>query len=189
MHHHRDERDELVRHLAFTFPKAFFENPEQRLPLKKNILEDLTRNCTTEPSTLEQAVGWYESHFAYRRKILSGAARIDLDGKPVAKITEAEQAAARRALDIRKQQMADRKAALVVMTPKPNEQVTPGAPMPAKPELHPALDDIRDALAATNNLLSDDRYNTLRVVLVTAALREIITEAEQTINALQQGTL
>jgi sRNA-binding protein len=187
MHHHRDERDEFIRHLATTFPRAFFENPEQRLPLKKNIVGDIVRQSTTALSTAEQAVGWYESHYAYQRKILTGAERIDLDGKPVTKITLAEQEAARRAMVARKKEMADRRAAQVV--PKPPPKLNGHAPMPTKPELHPALEDIRNAIVITNDLLNDNRYDTLRVVLVTAALREIVAEAEQTINALQQGTL
>jgi sRNA-binding protein len=194
MHHHRDERDELVRHLAITFPKAFFESAEQRLPLKRNILEDLTRNCTTAPSTLEQAVGWYQSDFAYQRKILSGAERIDLDGKPVAKITVAEQEAARRTMDMRKKQLADRRAAAAApRSPPMNGHASTGAPMskttvPPAFQIHPAFQPLKEALTVAEEITVGNQYgDAMRRVLVAAALREVIGHADKLLDTLARG--
>lgn len=49
MHLHQDEREDYVKYLVDKFPKCFFEDPERRLPLKKNIVADLERQCGVEP--------------------------------------------------------------------------------------------------------------------------------------------
>lgn len=68
MHYHRDEREAFVRHLADRFPKCFFENPELRRPLKRNILTDLEKLKVLDHDKLDQALSWYTNHFAYARK-------------------------------------------------------------------------------------------------------------------------
>ena len=191
MHHHRDERDELVKHLATTFPAAFFESPESRLPLKRDILGDLTRTCATAPSTLEQTLNWYTSDFAYQRKILAGNSRIDLDGKPVAKITIAEQEAARRTMDMRKKQLADRRAAAAApRSPPMNGHASTGAPMskttlPPAFQIHPAFQPLKEALAVAEEITVGNQYgDAMRRVLVAAALREVIGHADRLLDTM-----
>jgi sRNA-binding protein len=44
---HRDEREEIIRHLADVFPRCFFERGYHRLPLKHGIADDLQRRPTS----------------------------------------------------------------------------------------------------------------------------------------------
>jgi sRNA-binding protein len=191
-HLHRDERDQYVKYLVDVFPKCFFEDPERRLPLKKNIVTDLERRCSVESATLVQMLGWYESHFAYQRKLLSGAERIDLDGKKAGTVTLQEQEEARRRITMRKKEMAERRAVIssspAPTKPRTNDEYTTNGATMRKPETsNPQMAEMRDALAAVDDILTGDRYGALRPVLATAALKEIVAKAEKLIGELQGG--
>jgi ProP effector len=96
MHYHREERDDFVRHLATQFPKCFFEQPELRRPLKRNITDDLEERKVLNRDKCLAAVNRYESSFTYCYGIIAGAERVDLDGRVVGKVTEQEQEKTRK---------------------------------------------------------------------------------------------
>jgi sRNA-binding protein len=197
MHCHQDERDQYTKYLVEMFPKAFFEDPEQRLPLKKNIITDLGQQCSADNSALSQALGWYQSHFSYQRKLLSGADRIDLAGKKAGTVTLQEQEAARRSIAARKKEMADRRAGLAAPAKpavmnghakgapamvKTSPPTPPPSPAPAAP-----IAALHNAVAVAVEIIGNrDRYGALRAALATTALRQIIADAETLIGSLQQ---
>lgn len=143
---------------------------------------------------LTQILGWYKSHFSYQRKLLSGAERVDLDGQKAGTVTESEQEAARRKVAARKKEMADRRAALAsppapVKPPAINGHASIGetmskTPAAAPPSLPPALVPLQEAIATAGGILTDARYEALRKVLATAALKEVVGRAEELIRSL-----
>ena len=67
-------------------------------------------------------ISWYQTHYSYQHALVAGAWRIDLDGKHVTRVTEAEENAAKQYLIARKTEMATRNAAdkvISVTPPKP----------------------------------------------------------------------
>jgi sRNA-binding protein len=144
MHYHEDQRREFIRYLAERFPKCFFVNSEMRRPLKKNILSDLEKLKVLDHDKLEQALTWYMNDFGYARKILTGAMRVDLNGKDVGAVTYPEHEDARKRMLARKKEMAERRelqqrnnelarrqaemAATVVLKPAPPPQLPPSPP-------------------------------------------------------------
>ena len=92
----RDESEHIIRMLVDRYPQTFFEEPRQRQPLKKTILDDLINDgfpVAREP--LNAAVDWYQSHFGYHYALQAGAKRIDLHGKAASTVTQKEALAAR----------------------------------------------------------------------------------------------
>jgi ProP effector len=102
--------------LSEKFPKCFAVFEQRRLPLKIGIHKDiLTRlDGALTPSELTAALRAYVSNGTYRRRLLEGTERIDLDGNPCGVVTVAQEADARskiaaangRAAAARKQQKA-----------------------------------------------------------------------------------
>jgi sRNA-binding protein len=77
--------------LAEKYPKAFFEEPRQRRPLKKNIITDLEKDSFPAARELMvAALDWYQNHFGYLGSLQAGVKRVDLHGKEVDTITEQE---------------------------------------------------------------------------------------------------
>jgi sRNA-binding protein len=197
MHYHQADREEFIKYLSEKFPKCFFEDPAQRRPLKHNILVDLEKQNILNPEMLSQAVDWYPSHFAFRRSLLAGAERVDLDGNKVGTVTLQEQHEARAWITARQRESAERReikhlevehqrAATAAVEKPVNGHVANG--VVASPTLHPSLEQMQSALAITSNILTDKQYEQLRPVLATAALKEIITRAETLIGSLQEET-
>jgi sRNA-binding protein len=62
----REESERTIRLLVDQYPKCFFADPQQRRPLKRNILADLQKDgVPVARELLVPAVGWYCSHFGY----------------------------------------------------------------------------------------------------------------------------
>jgi sRNA-binding protein len=196
MYYHRHDRDELISHLAASFPKCFFEDPGQRRPLKRGIIADLEQQKVLDHNKLIQALDWYESHFTYRRSLIAGAERVDRDGRKAGTVTPQEQREARLWVVARKKEMRELQQAAVPSPPTSEKSPAinghlNGAAMsktaPPLPNLHPSLVPLREAVAIVDDILTAERYTALRTVLATAALREIIVNAEKLIGTLQQG--
>jgi ProP effector len=83
--------------LAERFPKCFAVFEQRRLPLKIGIHKDiLTRlDGALTPSELIAALRAYVSNGTYRRRLLEGAERIDLDGNPSGVVTATQEVDAR----------------------------------------------------------------------------------------------
>jgi sRNA-binding protein len=87
------DRNVIIGVLAEHFPRCFFTDPRQRLPLKKNIVNDIEALKLKEFETvdIQSAVDWYISNYGYQKRLaIPGNKRIDLDGKPVGTVTELE---------------------------------------------------------------------------------------------------
>ena len=108
----REESEEGVRILAKTYPRCFFEQPEQRRPLKKNIIDDLIKDgAPMAPELITASVEWYQTHLGYQLCLLAGRKRVDLHGKEGNAVTEYEhRIAQKKALAIREKMKRDREA-------------------------------------------------------------------------------
>ena len=91
----RDESEHAIQLLADRYPKCFFVIPQQRKPLKKNIVLDLQNDgVPVAYELLASAIHWYQTHFGYLYALQAGVRRIDLHGKEADAVTEQEQYAA-----------------------------------------------------------------------------------------------
>jgi sRNA-binding protein len=97
----RDDLERALEALAEAYPKAFFVEGRSRRPLKAHIELDIKRDSATDPDSelkfydIEAAVDWYRSHVGYVKSCsIAGTLRLDLQGRAVGKVTEAEARAA-----------------------------------------------------------------------------------------------
>lgn len=102
----RGEIEEFIKALTEKFPKAFFIDPHGRIPLKTGIVDDLIREGMVDDLKLRRAVSFYESHFAYQYALEAGAWRVDLHGKPVSRVTPAEETKAKEYIRVQKAKFA-----------------------------------------------------------------------------------
>ena len=108
------DHKQVIEILALCFPKAFFVEPRQRLPLKHQIEKDIKPDevalAAGQPVDVNGAVDFYRSHYGYQIQLQAGAARLDLNGNRAGTVTDGEAIAARqRVVEIRKV-MQERKA-------------------------------------------------------------------------------
>jgi sRNA-binding protein len=97
----RSDNEQVVRMLCEQYPKCFFDEPRQRRPLKQNIVADLVKDPDFDvaPELIESAVNWYRSHIGYDYAVSTiGSKRIDLNGREVGTVTEAEALVARQGI-------------------------------------------------------------------------------------------
>jgi ProP effector len=83
---------ETLAVLRERFPAAFAPQKQQwRWPLKVGIRDDIVSAAPDlEAKNIGRALRYYVSHPAYQKMMVAGKTRIDLDGKPVGVVTEAE---------------------------------------------------------------------------------------------------
>ncbi len=85
---------QVIEILALCFPKAFFVEPRQRLPLKIRIEKDIKSEdvalAAGQPVDVNGAVDFYRSHIGYEMALQAGAARYDLLGNRVGTVTVTE---------------------------------------------------------------------------------------------------
>jgi ProP effector len=95
-----DEIAAAIALLAEAFPKAFSIFEQRRHPLKIGIRGDLLARLDGVLTEIElrQVLRAYVANGAYRRRLLAGAPRIDLDGNPVGMVSTEEEADARKKL-------------------------------------------------------------------------------------------
>lgn len=105
----REESEHTIRLLVDRYPKCFFADPQQRRPLKKNIVADLQKDgLPVARELLVPAVDWYRSHFGYLYALQAGAKRVDLFGKETAAVTEQEQYAAQIKIQEGRQKLGEK---------------------------------------------------------------------------------
>ena len=78
-----------LTHLAETFPQTFeLEKCRPHRPLKVGIAADLQARCLAlEWRVLRVALAAYTGRVMYLRGLVTGAARIDLDGNPAGEVS------------------------------------------------------------------------------------------------------
>jgi sRNA-binding protein len=93
------DHNEIIARLASLFPKAFFENPKQRVPLKPNIVADVENQgcCDLIGADVGAGIDFYMTHVGYQICLSTpGTVRVDLEGNPVSRVTEQEAITARK---------------------------------------------------------------------------------------------
>jgi sRNA-binding protein len=201
----REMKEATIERLAEAYPRCFFADPKQRIPLKKSIIDDLLKDgFPVAKELLVASVEWYQSHMRYQYALVTGAPRVDLLGKTGSKVTEQEHKAAQKQIEvIARQRKEEREPADPVNTLNvlyANNQITdddlkkldarrvlqPPTPTPEGTsqkltlQLHEAL------LAADVALAKNSITPTLRVAMATAALTVLMQEAQRLITSLQQ---
>jgi sRNA-binding protein len=184
--------------LVKKYPKCFFENPQQRRPLKKAIISDLEKDGFPAAYELITAgVEWYQSHFGYQYALTAGAKRIDLQGNEVATVTETEEMNAQKKIKEDRQKLEERSAGNSVGTLNslhkagriPADQLSK-VTVPPKPIMKaksdPLLTRLQALLSSANNVLTGTEDETLRSALGTASLKVLIEEAEEVIVQLNE---
>jgi sRNA-binding protein len=191
----REETEDTICKLAEAFPKCFFEDPQLRRPLKKNILVDLEQaGFPAAHDLIRAALDWYESHFGYLYALHAGAKRIDLNGKEVGTVTELEQAAALKKITEGKKLRKERNgfnatktvAALHAAGRIPDDQLRKldAPPMPiTRPPTAPELKRVHEALAAAESAWTGSGDANLRAALTSAALGIVMKEAQSVIDS------
>jgi sRNA-binding protein len=181
----------MIDLLVAKYPACFFSVPQQRHPLKNGILEDLAKDPTLkDPRLVEAAVEWYRNHLAYRYAVAQRKPRIDLDGKQVAKITDAEaeeqfieiQRINRQrkiSHDFSREAVVERKAAIRVPV-----ALAPAAPKVPE-ELKPVFDAIDKRLAKAKAIAGEYEADPeLGAQLLTTVLRSLMEAVQASIDQL-----
>jgi ProP effector len=99
-----DEIRAAIALLAETFPNCFAVWEQRRQPLKVGVHKDVLARLdgAMTPVELANALRAYVANPVYRRQLLAGAWRYDLDGNVAGTVTAAEEGDARRKVaDIR----------------------------------------------------------------------------------------
>jgi sRNA-binding protein len=107
------DHNEIIARLASLFPKAFFENPKQRVPLKPNIVADVENQGCRDliGADVGAAIDFYMTHIGYQICLSTpGTVRVDLEGNPVSRVTEQEAMIAQQRADEAKQVIRERRA-------------------------------------------------------------------------------
>jgi sRNA-binding protein len=108
------DHNEIIGKLARLFPKAFFEDGRQRVPLKPNITADIEKLGCADLIGVDVAgaVDWYMSHIGYQiGSSTAGRMRVDLNGNAVRKVTVHEAEIAQRKAQEAGQNLQARRAA------------------------------------------------------------------------------
>jgi sRNA-binding protein len=88
------DHKQVIEVLTVCYPKAFFVNPRQRLPLKYGIEKDIKPDevalAAGHPVDVNAAVDFYRSHVGYQISLQAGATRIDLNGNRAGTVTAGE---------------------------------------------------------------------------------------------------
>jgi ProP effector len=112
----------LIAVLAEHFPNCFSVYEARRRPLKLGVFEDLLTVGILPKDELKAALRAYCSNAVYRSRLIAGAARIDLEGKPAGEVTEV-QAWPRKAKKTPAEQ-PEKQLAAVVEAPSPKSPST-----------------------------------------------------------------
>jgi sRNA-binding protein len=188
--------------LVEKYPQTFFQMPQQRRPLKKDIVSDLLDDgFAVAPGKLKAAVDWYQSHFGYHYSLQAGSPRTDLNGKAVAKVTSQEAMKAKAYIAERQREFSEisRTPIETVTSFKQagtrSEDAMPKAPTPevnatkTKPtdEAGDPLLRLQEQLDAVRRVMMDTPNPALRTAFAVAGLGVLAHEAEAMVKELQQA--
>jgi len=89
---HDTETEAVLKILCAKFPKAFVRYERRRRPLKIGIHRELQAALgdSVDAKLLKKALRAYVINSYYRRALVAGAKRIDLDGNPAGVVTTEE---------------------------------------------------------------------------------------------------
>jgi sRNA-binding protein len=184
--------------LADRYPRCFFDDPRQRLPLAKNLLTDLQKDGFPVASELlTAALDWYQGHFGYLYRLQAGARRFGLDGSEVGTVTEQEQANAQKKVAEGKAKVRSWQADPVrtlnglhaagrIADDQLKKLDAPPMPVRPTPTSAPELAPVYKALTEANAALASASAR-LRSAIVAAALGVVIEEAQRVIAGFTQA--
>jgi sRNA-binding protein len=186
----REDRDRAVQALAHEYPKAFFVIGERRKPLKHGIEKDIEADLAKNNDhplldhDIVDAIAWYQSHVGYQKSCsVAGTNRIDLQGKPVSKVTVNEAHAAEDEAREGFARMAERRKvksnglpAQLVAEPKVAVPHSRALPVNATLSSREMLSEIDKQAALVRTILCDGPDDPLRKELARPALRLMIDE-------------
>jgi sRNA-binding protein len=208
----REEIGEGITFLAQKYPKCFFENPKQRLPVTKTIDEDLRADGASE--LLIDSADFYRTHYGYYKCLQAGAKRVDLDGNYAGTVTELESIVAERnakEAEAKMNEWNERKRLIppveygqpqpalslnrqlsdfpqfIQKINQPQRPAMSNKPMitPA-PVIHPTLTRVQDTVLATNAAISAVQNPAMLTTIIVAMMRVIIEEAQAVIDNASQ---
>jgi sRNA-binding protein/uncharacterized protein (DUF433 family) len=109
------DHNQVIEILTKCYPKAFFVESRQRLPLKNQIERDVKPGeielMAGHPVDVVAAIDWYCGDIGYQKALQAGAIRLDLNGARAGSVTGPEGIAAQaRVAEIRKR-IAERRQA------------------------------------------------------------------------------
>jgi sRNA-binding protein len=197
----REDREQAIQALAEEYPKAFFIVGQRRKPLKlgieKDIEADLAKANDDSPlldHDIVDALAWYTYHVGYKNACsVAGTARVDLEGRPVGKVTLSEAREAEKQaeegfamIEARKQRQLPQ---FVTRSPPPSSPPPPpprlqALPVKANLDALEMLVEIEKQIALVRSILGNDPDDPLRRELARPAMRLMIDEL-QTIIARQ----
>jgi sRNA-binding protein len=169
--------EHVIRILADRYPKTFFIDPKQRLPLKKGIVDDLTDDdFSVAPALLGRVIEWYCNHFGYRHALQAGAVRVDLNGKPFEKVTPQEQREA-------ESYIAERQRLRAQTVRLHQAVVLSGEALSKDPVIR-----LQERLNSLRRVMLDTNDKTLRTAFVVAGLKILVIEAEAMASELESAS-
>jgi sRNA-binding protein len=186
----REDRDLAIRALCEEYPKTFFADPKRRVPLKididKDIEADLAKNKNSRllDYDIYDAVEWYVTHVGYWAACgVAGSGRVDLRGKVVSRVTEAEARVARQEADEIFAEIEARKRQTTSL-PRSITQLGVPAPQPHPQSLSvdtklnngEMLQEIERQIALAKMILGDSSDDSLRQKIVRPVFRLMIDE-------------
>jgi sRNA-binding protein len=191
----REELEDMIEYLANKYPAAFFTQPHLKVPLKRNIVDDLEKERVLDNERRNAVISFYTRDWNYEWKLQVGAKRVDLNGKPVSTVTQLEQKEALDRVRIGKQALLKKQNPVEVMrelhtngeistdqlgklTAPPLERKTPIV----KPKIiAPASDltQLRTLWGNIDGILAKTEDAKLQAALTVPALKVFIAEAEK----------
>jgi sRNA-binding protein len=197
----REELDLMIKYLADRYPAAFSTQPHLKVPLKKNIVDDLEKDGVLDDERRNAVINFYTQSWDYEYKLLAGAKRVDLNGKSVGAVTPTEQKEAEDRVRIQKQALREKQNPVEVMrklhdnreistdqfgklTAPPLERTRPMVKTKT-PNGAPELTQLRTLWGSIEELLARTEDSRLQAALIVPALRVFITEVEKFIGGFE----
>ena len=170
----REQLEDFVNELAFSYPKCFFENGRFKRPLKKNIILDLEKDGMLDAERRVAALGFYTHDWNYEWKLEAGAKRIDLDGKEVGTVTETEDREAKervRAARQEKNQTSNNIRVEVATLARREMATAPTFNQSEKAAAYAPLGRLRNPWENLEHISTNTDDSALRDALIVAALQ------------------
>ena len=195
----RHDRDRAIQALAAEYPKTFFTDGPRRKPLKRGIEKDIEAELAKDNDhplldhDITDAINFYCSHVGYHKACsVAGVSRVDLQGKPVSKVTASEALEAEAEAAEIFAQMAERRKAGNGLPPSVLPPTTRVVAKGSTISVNTALDntelfaELEKQLGIVRTVLGADPDDLLRKQLARSALQLMADELQTVIARLDQ---
>jgi sRNA-binding protein len=199
----REQLEDFVAELVFSYPKCFVTDSRLKRPLKKDIMLDLEKDKFLDDERREAAISYYTRDWNYEWKLEAGAKRIDLDGKEVGTVTKTEEREAKERVRLAQQarNQASKNVEVEVVNAAPRREVAAHAQSLTTPSFKPTtpsfkptdeaaayapLGRLRKLWESLEHISASTDDAALRDALIVAALQVLITEATRLVESLKE---